>query len=101
MPEGAADLQRALQPGLQRHRDLLLAPQGRVQEAHPGEAHQARQGGQLEPDHAEHPEGRPGEGQDMRRRRSEVHQDSGLVAEHRVTTHVTIRPEFIKRISKG
>ena len=27
-PEGVADLQRALKPRLQRHRDLLLAPQG-------------------------------------------------------------------------
>ena len=34
-PEGAADLQRALQPGLQRHQDLLLAPEGREQEAPP------------------------------------------------------------------
>ena len=72
-PESAADLQRALQTRLQRHQDLLLAPQGGVQEAPPGEAHQGLQGGQLEPDHAEHPEGRPGEGQDMRRCRSEVH----------------------------
>jgi hypothetical protein len=61
-PEGAAYLQCALQPSLQRHRDLLLASEERVQEAPPGEAHQGCQDGQLKPDHAEHPEGRPGEG---------------------------------------
>ena len=91
-PEVAADLQGPLKPRLQRHRELLLAPEGRVKEAPPGEAHQGRQGRQLEPNHAEHPEGRPGEGQEVRGSRSEVHSDSGLVAKHRVSTHEPLRP---------
>ena len=98
---GAANLQCPLKPRLQLYRDLLLAPQGRVQEAPPGEAHQGGQGGQLKPDRAERPEGQPGEGQEVRRRRSEVHSDSGLVAEHRVRTHVTLRSKALKTISQG
>ena len=54
--------------------------QGRVQEAHPGEAHQGHQGGQLEYDRSEHSEGRIGEGQEMCRWRSEPHSYIGLVA---------------------
>ena len=65
---------------LQRHRDIFLTHQVRVQEAHPGEAYQGHQGGQLEYDRAEHPEGRIGEGKEMRRRRTESHSGSGLVA---------------------
>ena len=80
--KSATDLQCPIQPRLQRHRDILLTSQGRVQEAHPREAYQGHQGGQLEYDRAEHSEGRIGEGQEMCRRRSEPHSDSSLVAEH-------------------
>ena len=80
--KSSTDLQCPIQPRLQRHRDILLAHQGRVQEAHPGEAHQGHQGGQLEHDRAEHSEGRPGKGEEMRHRWSEPHLNSSLVAEH-------------------
>ena len=80
--ESATDLQCPIQPRLQRHRDILLTYQGRVQEAHPGEAHQGHQGGQLEYDRAEHSEGRIGEGQKMCHWRFEPHSYIGLVAEH-------------------
>ena len=80
--KSATDLQCPIQPRLQRHRDILLAHQRRVQEAHPGEAHQGYQGGQLEYDRAEHSEGRPGKGEDVRHRRSESHSYLSLVAKH-------------------
>jgi len=80
--ESAINLQCPIEPRLQRNRDILLTSQGRVQEAHPGEAHQGHQGGQLEHDRAEHSEGRPGEGEEMRHRRSEPHSYLSLVAEH-------------------
>ena len=84
--ESATDFQCPIQSRLQWHRDILLSPQGRVQETHPGKTHQGHQGRQLESDNAEHPEGRTGESQEVRRRRSELHQDPGLVAEHRVSS---------------
>ena len=58
---------------------MFLASQGIVQEPYPGEAYQGRQ---LEYDRAEHSEGRPGESEEMRHRRSKPHSDLSLVAEH-------------------